>query len=209
MRHFTLAILAAAAAIAFASCEKPPVEPENPTPVGPIDDPTTAGGITDQLVEFLTNEQGDTTAFQISYTSWMEVDGEKVSVPLKVYYRVLDTTFNVPMSSDFEYDEGTREFKSYGEQLRNGVSVTDSAICRVFSCDYYSVTLECRYEAAVYKDQKMPHLRVNYINMVHRCIDNGEWENTWYSLVLDFKCAVRVVGEEYRIPSRITETIPR
>lgn len=214
MRHFTLAILAAAAAIAFASCEKPPVEPENPTPVGPIDDPTTAGGITDQLVEFLTNEQGDTTAFQISYTSWMEVDGEKVSVPLKVYYRVLDTTYNLQNgASGMAYDDEVYGYRRCGELHDGAVTIVDSAIYRIFSCREYSFELECRYESAAYNtgntSQTMPYRRVKKIIMssLGKPID-AEVINGCMHVVLRFECKIFIDNEVYYVPFRITETWP-
>lgn len=213
MRHFTLAILAAAAAIAFASCEKTPVEPENPTPVGPIDDPTTAGGITDQLVEFLPNEQGDTTAFQISYTSWMEVDGEKVSVPLKVYYRVLDTTFYLSEPSGMRYDDENYGYRRCGERHDGAVTIVDSAIYRIFSCDEYSFELECRYESAAYDtgntSQTMPYQRVEKIRMssLGKPID-AEVINGRMHVVLRFECEIFIDNEVYSVPFRITETWP-
>lgn len=207
-----MAILAAAAAIAFASCEKPPVEPENPTPVGPIDDPTTAGGITDQLVEFLTNEQGDTTAFQISYTSWMKVDGEKVSVPLKVYYRVLDTTFYLSEPSGMYYEDSFGN-KRCSDRREGAMTIVDSAMYVILSCDEYSFELECRYESAAYNtgntSQTMPYRRVKNIIMssLGKPID-AEVINGCMHVVLRFECKIFIDNEVYFVPFRITEAWP-
>lgn len=211
MRHFTLAILAAAAAIAFASCEKPPVEPENPTPVGPIDDPTTAGGITDQLVEFLTNEQGDTTAFQISYTSWMEVDGEKVSVPLKVYYRVLDTSVYLSVPSGLHYEESFGS-KRCSERREGAMTIVDSAMYVSLSNDDYSFELECRYETAVYNigsaSQSMPHLRVRKLELSSIDLYDVEYEYPLRYVRFRGDFEIFVGSEKYNLPFWITEVVP-
>ena len=212
MKHTTLAILTAAVTISLASCEKTPVKPENPTPVTPIDNPTYSSGIANQLVEFLTNEQGDTTAFQITYTSWMEVDGERVSVPLKVYYRVLDTTFYLSEPSGMRYDNENYSYRRSGERHDGAVTIVDSAIYKIFSCDEYSFELECRYESAAYNtgntSQTMPYQRVEDIRMsagkpIHAEVINGR-----SYVVLRFECKIFIANEVYSVPFRITETWP-
>ncbi len=209
MKHTTLAILAAAVTIALASCEKTPVEPANPNPV---DNPIYSSGITDQVVEFLTNEQGDTTAFQITYTSWMEVDGERVSVPLKVYFRVLDTTFYLSEPSGMRYDNENYSYRRSGERHDGAVTIVDSAIYKIFSCDEYSFELECRYESAAYDtgntSQTMPYQRVEDIRMsagkpIHAEVINGR-----SYVVLRFECKIFIANEVYSVPFRITETWP-
>ncbi|MDY6289371.1 MAG: hypothetical protein SPM02_07955 [Bacteroidales bacterium] len=200
MKHTTLAILAAAVTIALASCEKTPVEPENPNPV---DNPIYSSGIADQVVEFLTNEQGDTTAFQISYTSWIEVDGEKVSVPLKVYFRVLDTIFYVPVDDGYYIYNASMGYKKYSERRDGAVTIIDSAAYATFDLKYYSFVLECTYQAAISKvgngHQTMPYLRVEQIDSPKRVIKND---------ILYVVCRITVNGEEYFVPSRITEVWP-
>lgn len=211
MKHTTLSILAAAVTIALASCEKTPVEPENPTPVTPIDNPTYSSGIANQLVEFLTNEQGDTTAFQISYTSWMEVDGEKVSVPLKVYYRVLDTTFYLSEPSGRNYEDSFGN-KRCSDRSEGAMTIVDSAMYVILSCDEYSFELECRYETAVCnigsESQSMPHLRVRRLEVPSINCYNVEYEypNRHIQYRGDFE--IFVGSEKYDLPFWITEVVP-
>lgn len=209
MKHTTLAILAAAVTIALASCEKTPVEPESPNPV---DNPIYSSGIADQVVEFLTNEQGDTTAFQITYTSWMEVDGERVSVPLKVYYRVLDTTFYLSEPSGMRYDDENYGYRRCGERHDGAVTIVDSAIYRIFSCDEYSFELECRYESAAYNtgntSQTMPYQRVENIRMSAGKVIHAEVINGRAYGVFRFECKIFIANEVYSVPFRITETWP-
>lgn len=211
MKRFAFAILAIVVTIALASCEKPPVEPENPNP-DPIDNPTYSSGIADQVVEFLTNEQGDTTAFQISYTSWMEVDGEKVSVPLKVYYRVLDTTFYVPEAGRFNFYCNSIGHKKCSERQDETVTIIDSAAYSVYSGDDYSFVLECTYQAAVCKIgnelQTMPYHRVDMVSMENQEYLGSGLTETHYYEVLFYYARIDIGNDKYYVPSGIFEFQP-
>jgi hypothetical protein len=212
MKRFAFAILAIVVTIALASCEKTPVEPENPTPVTPIDNPTYSSGIADQVVEFLTNEQGDTTAFQISYTSWMEVDGERVSVPLKVYYRVLDTIFYVPRAGGFRFDCVSEGHKKCSERQDGAVTIIDSAAYSVYSSDDYSFVLECTYQAAVCKIgnelQTMPYHRVDAVSVVNRTKSGSGATETHYYERLLYNAQIDIGNDSYYVPSKVYEYEP-
>ena len=214
MKRFAFAILAIVVTIALASCEKTPVEPENPTPVTPIDNPTYSSGIADQVVEFLTNEQGDTTAFQISYTSWMEVDGEKVSVPLKVYYRVLDTSFYVPQAGRFGFDRVSEGHKKCSEWQDGAVTIIDSAAYTVYSHEEYdySFVLECTYQAAVCKIgnalQTTPYHRVDAVRVANRTYSGSGATETHYYERLLYNARIDIGSDSYYVPSKMYEYEP-
>lgn len=205
MKHSTLAILAAAATIAFASCEKQPVEPVNP--INPTPDPAIVGGLSDQEVTFITNSEGDTTAFQITYNSWIEVDGEKLSVPLTVYHRVLDTFFYMPETNHY-FPPISEGHKKSGERRDGSITIVDSVAYTLRSNEYgNSFEMECTYQVPTYDAgntrQIMSYLRVNNIWLTNaRSVDAGV-DGTHYYVDQLYDCVIDVGGERHRIPARI------
>ncbi len=122
-------------------------------------------------------------------------------MPLKVYYRVLDTTFNLQNgASGMAYDDEVYGYRRCGELHDGAVTIVDSAIYRIFSCREYSFELECRYESAAYDtgntSQTMPYRRVKKIIMssLGKPID-AEVINGRMHVVLRFECEIFIDNE--------------
>ena len=110
------------------------------------------------------------------------------------------------------YDNENYSYRRSGERHDGAVTIVDSAIYKIFSCDEYSFELECRYESAAYNtgntSQTMPYQRVEDIRMsagkpIHAEVINGRAYG-----VIRFECKIFIANEVYSVPFRITETWP-
>ncbi len=156
---FFYAILAATATMVLASCKKEPIEPVNQNPsdqqgnvVITPDDPNYVGGMPEPETICTTNENGDTTAMQLLYNSYVDVDGETVSYQLKLYWNAVDTSFDTlklhPIVGGYVYSECSRRqegnFTVIDSVLSLQLKLLSAGIC---------IDCKCHYEVAIYNDE--------------------------------------------------------